>query len=297
VDNVLSAGEKDAIDSKKESLIMNIIDGHPDQAAELMNAGTIKMNDLVELAPLIKASSLRELTTNVDEKVFSIKHLVDLAPFLTESSLNELIKKLNPNGLSIYVLTCFAPFIGKELLLELFNRSEITDLKGLVHLAPFLGEKMGSLLESIPVGEMEWSDLLPLAPFLEGKALIHLAVNNSNGSLTIKQATSIAPFIGSSDIDVLLDHLSMEELETKDISGLYPFLEKDKLIEVVKKMSKGKLTMKQIISIAPFLDEETILDDQDLEITPKNIASLAPFLSQKSLVKVVENFSRSYEAK
>ncbi|MBB2482418.1 helix-turn-helix domain-containing protein [Bacillus sp. APMAM] len=299
VDNLLSGGKKDAEEAKKEPFIKNIIEGHPKHAAHFMNTRTIHINELVDMAPLMKASSLEELTSNVDEDVFSIQHLVELAPFLTEANLNELIKKLNPNGLSISELSHFAPFISNELLVELANITEITDFKELVHFAPFLDEEIISLLERVPNEKIDWNDIVHLAPYLERDAIIRLVTKKSEGKLTVKQISMIAPFLDG-DMRTLLDYLSLEELEVNDITDLLPFLEKDSRVDLVKRVTKVNLTVNQIATIAPFLEEdelEQMLGEENLKITPKNLAALAPFLTQKALVRLVENFSRNYESK
>ncbi|MGV3463789.1 MAG: helix-turn-helix domain-containing protein [Heyndrickxia sp.] len=299
VDIILSGGKKEVVEPKQEPFIKNIIEGHPRHAAHFVNTRTIQVNELVDMAPLMKASSLKELTANVDEDVFSIQHLVELAPFLTEANLNELIKKLNPNGLSISELAHFAPFISNELLVDLANITEITDFKELVHLAPFLDDEIASLLNNVPLENFDWEDIVHLAPHLERDALIGIATRKSEGNLTIRQLTMIAPFLDG-EMDSLLEYLSLDEHEVNKLTGLLPYLEKDSRIKLIRRVCKISLTVDHIAAIAPFLEEDEIeqmLDDENLKITPKNLATLAPFLTQKTLVKLVENFSRTFESK
>ncbi|MCL2571204.1 MAG: helix-turn-helix domain-containing protein [Defluviitaleaceae bacterium] len=173
-----------------------------------------------------------------DESKPQIQDIAEIAHMLKPSQIDQLVERADPKGISIGELVGFAPFISKEALSQLAMKAEDAgDISGLCSIAPFLDRKTLDRIAMNVYNIGDIGNLCSLAPFLSKEVLNELAlkINEIEG---IGALSGIAPFISKKT----LGQLAMKAIDSGDIHELYgiaPFLDKELLSELILKASAG----------------------------------------------------------
>ena len=181
ISQVLAVSIDELLGSNKQAeVVRNVLNNRTDVYSE----SPIEIDDLIEVAPIMKPRQMNELAGSAKSK-----------------KLSELV------GL--------APFIDSEVLYSMALNAEVAgDLDGIVSIAPFL--KRGHIDElAMKIESVEGiGALVGLAPFISKNTLGELA-KKTVAAGSIDELTSIAPFLDRQ----LLGQLVMGMLDSKDAAG------------------------------------------------------------------------------
>jgi len=184
-----------AVSSWERSMTMPDISKLPDISQVL----AVSIDDLLgndKQAEMVKMVLTRQVS-DYDETI-GLDELIEVAPILKPSQVNNLMAGVKQVKLS--ELAHLAPFITSEALCTLaMNAEEAGDISGLCTIAPFLEEEQIDMLAEKIENVGGIGSLTGIAPFMSEKALSRLAKKAAiSGGLDGLQ--SIAPFL---DKDVL----------------------------------------------------------------------------------------------
>lgn len=217
----------------------------------------IKLEEVAEVAPMLKPSQLEEAVENSQRESVSIEMLTSLAPFLSASRLAKEMEKAKFEDLSEIVP--LAPFLNENFLGDFIEKQAGTkkSLKALNSLAPFLDSKhLGAYAQEAMEGE-DFERLVGLAPFMDEKDLDAVALKIFDSGKHAKKLAGLAPFLSSETIGALAARIDPEE-QGKYLKALAPFMKSKDLGQIAKaQMQKGN--MKLLRTLLPFLDEDELL--------------------------------------
>ncbi len=245
-------------------------------AAKAMEQEELTLEELAEVAPMLKPSEVRKKTERTTKgKKASLSNLMALAPFLDEDYLDELIRGAEWEDLD--ELAGLAPFLKRQTLDYLVEQMESEDLEDMVGLAPFLSRETLEKAVRRCAANGDFDVLVSLAPFLGKEALDRLAEHIQPDDLG--EIASIAPFLGKQTLEKLVMWcMDLEELDAleelapflsrdtleklveryieadcqEDLSGIYPFMGKDALRKLAKHLM-GKRDLDALEDLMPFV--------------------------------------------
>ena len=217
----------------------------------------IKMEEVVEVAPMLKPSQVDEAVENSQKEGVSIDMLKALAPFISTARLAKEMEKAKIEDLSEIVP--LAPFLDEKYLGEFIDKQDSTkkSMKALSALAPFLDSKHLSAYAQEAMQGEDFERLASLAPFLDEKDLDQVALKIFDSGKNAKKLASLAPFLSSETIGALATRIDPEE-QSKYLKALAPFMNSKDLTQIAKmQMQKGN--MKLLRALLPFIDEDGLL--------------------------------------
>lgn len=110
LDELINSGNPTKGETK---MIKNIID--------INEKNTIKIDDIINVAPLIKPSALGEFAKKLEEDGINISHIVSLVQYLKDDDILQMINSANYNSLNEELIERIIPFLdtaSKELMLK-----------------------------------------------------------------------------------------------------------------------------------------------------------------------------------
>jgi transcriptional regulator with XRE-family HTH domain len=298
IDNLFKGNLTDSSRKPIHSFVTHIVDKKPEEAAKLVNSGHSDIDQLVEMAPLLKSSELRSITVDVDSVHFDFDHLVGLSPFLDSETLDPLAKQTDFSGKSYRDVSSLAPFVSKRTLLELIEEIEEDSLRfdDVIRLAPFLNESVEQLLQKHPVKALNWSEIEAIAPFIGKDALLRLIEDSEAGKPGLNHLLRLAPFLRE-DLDRFVNDLDIDKISWETLSELAPFMKRDTLSNLVSRINAADPDMDEIIALAPFLEkdtfEELVLKKAEDSIGPEFLSEAAPFLKKETVKQLAERMIRN----
>ena len=297
VDTILNGGSGKNFQGM-EPLMKDIVDHQPKEAAQLLKEGKVKVDHLIDIAPLTKTSTLREITENLSNPHFSLNQLISLAPFLDQDALETLLHRSDMGTMEINALTALAPFISSETLANLLNDvDEATlDIKHMIALAPFLDDAFDPLLNKIEIGSITWKELARLAPFIESETMGNVIAHHIEEPPTLSVLLHLAPFL-EEQLDTLIEQIETDAITWMDLMHLAPFLNEDSLEHLTKKLNEqNPVSTEAITKLAPFIKRTTlqylILSLEPAALHPDLIADLAPFIDKQTLSQLVNKLTK-----
>lgn len=245
---ILGISIEDLLDSEEQSRIVEkVVRKDPD----------IKLEEVVEIAPILKPSELEQAAENSPQQSISLDELTSLAPFLSSARLTKEIEKARIEDLSDLVR--FAPFLDSEFLGSFIEKQpgRKRNLKALIALAPFLeSRQLAAYAEQAMEGE-DFKRLSYLAPFMDKKDLEPLVLKLFDSGIPARKLSRLAPFISAETLADLIARVPFEE-QGKYLKALAPFMKSKHLNELARvQMQKGN--MKIFRDLLPFIDEDELL--------------------------------------
>ena len=197
----------------------------------------IYIDEVVEVAPILKPSQVDTLAEKVEEESISISDLGGIMPFVSQEVLAKLSEKIVDVG-DIEELSGIAPFIDRETLDKLARKVEtVGGLSALSGIAPFVSsELLGELaLKAGETGNIE--DLYGIAPFIDRDYLNQLArkIEQVDG---LSALSGLAPFISRDVLSELVEKAG-DAGDINGLSGIAPFVSRDVLDKLVLKAMKN----------------------------------------------------------
>lgn len=215
IDDILYVGHSIKNQTKVGEMIETIIDNRPEHAANMINDGTVNIEDMIEVAPLVKVSSLQKITKNIKKNKFDLAIILQLAPFLDQETLDELVTNVKDEEVKWELISGLAPFISKNALTKLADTILEVDAQYLGGIAPFLDkEYIKKLVFRMGISDLNWESVHTLVPFLDQETIHHLVDQMMDNELNIEKLASLAPFISQEKIIELLDGIEGEQINT-----------------------------------------------------------------------------------
>lgn len=295
VDQLLYGGKNRTHGNPIDPLVEKIAEREPEAAGDLVNSGEVTIDELVNVAPLIKTSVLQKVTQTIDGTQFTLDHLTAIAPFLDEKTLEELLSSVKDVEIDWETISSLAPFISSDMLNSFINgvSSEKPNIKEVVDLAPFLGKHTDRFANEIVRGQGTWDDVVSLAPFVSHNTLKKLIDETLEASPKIKELAEVAPFLHE-----YTDQLVQQALENDDnlswdeIEELAPFIKSGTIVNLIDRVKDGKtISFHQYVELAPFLREhinELLLNAPKDNLSWSDIESVAPFVKRSTLTVLID---------
>jgi transcriptional regulator with XRE-family HTH domain len=245
---ILGVSIEELLGSEEQSRIVNkVVNKDPE----------IKLEELIEVAPMLKPSQLEEAVENNQEEHVSMGVLAALAPFLSSARLAKEMEKAKIEDISEIVQ--LAPFLDDGYLGAFIDKQDSAkkSLKALGALAPFLDSKhLGAYAREAMDGE-DFEQLTRLAPFLDEKDLDEAALKIFDSGKHAGKLASLAPFLSSETIGKLAAKIDPEE-QKNYLIALAPFMDSKDLTEIAKvQIQKGN--MKLLRALMPFIDKDGLI--------------------------------------
>jgi transcriptional regulator with XRE-family HTH domain len=245
---ILGVSIEELLGSEEQSRIVNkVVNKDPE----------IKLEELIEVAPMLKPSQLEKAVENNQEEHVSMGVLAALAPFLSSARLAKEMEKAKIEDISEIVP--LAPFLDEGYLGAFIDKQDSAkkSLKALGALAPFLDSKhLGAYAREAMDGE-DFEQLTRLAPFLDEKDLAEAALKIFDSGKHAGKLASLAPFLSSETIGKLAAKIDPEE-QKNYLIALAPFMDSKDLTEIAKvQIQKGN--MKLLRALMPFIDKDGLI--------------------------------------
>lgn len=158
-------------------------------------------------------------------------------------------------------------------------------------LAPFMSKDALNTMIERAEGDVNWTNVNALAPFLGRTTLEKLVDRVIDGTIEVKRILNIAPFLGHETLDRLIQYAENGGLDGEVIARLGPFLSKDTLSRLVQKVTDGSMAIENILGLAPFLEQSVLIkliEDMGMNgLRTEHLKRLAPFLPKEYLEKLV----------
>lgn len=162
VDQILNYGEPGRDENR---IMLQLLKGMPEKVAEMLEKNELQVDSVINIAPILKASTLGIISEGFTKHGIDIKHVVELATYMNEAELSNLLKKTSLDNLDEKMLEKFTPFLDEEAKDIIFTKIINSELNSslLEVLIPYLdSSKYTSLIEAAVLeGELD-ADILKL---------------------------------------------------------------------------------------------------------------------------------------
>ncbi|WP_164522662.1 helix-turn-helix transcriptional regulator [Paenibacillus baekrokdamisoli] len=238
VDDIINAGENSENREHQHlgTIVREIAENRLEQVAEMVNTGEVELEELVEVAPFVKASALHKVTERLDSSVLKLDVIMRLAPFLGTDKLDELVRQAEEGEIVWNSIAGLAPFVSSDTLSRLVDKSIDGSLEvdNLVGIAPFLGrEHVDQLVQQVEQGRLSWHSVQGLAPFISRATLSRLVDRVVDGTIDANRIISLAPFLDRENLEKLIGGVEAEHLTPDLLASLAPFVDQGTLSSMV----------------------------------------------------------------
>jgi transcriptional regulator with XRE-family HTH domain len=148
VDQLLNYGES----PKEESKIMiEVVKGMPEHVVDMLQNNELPVESVVNVAPIIKPSTLNLIAEGLGKHGIDIRHIVELATYINESRLTNLLKRAESlENLNEEMLEKFVPFLDQEAKDTILSKIIDGELESslLKILIPYLDPSRFTLIEA-----------------------------------------------------------------------------------------------------------------------------------------------------
>lgn len=148
VDQLITYGEPCRAENK---IMLEIANGTPEKVAGMLQDNELATDSLVNVAPIIKASTLDIISEGLGKHGIDIKHILELAAYMNEAGQTNLMKLASFEQLDESLLKKFIPFLNRESKEIIFGKIIDGELDGslLVIMAPYMEmTNLGNLIDA-----------------------------------------------------------------------------------------------------------------------------------------------------
>jgi len=234
VDQLLYAGNVTNSSGGLEKIIKDTASDNIKGAAQVIDEDNIEMEEVLDIAPLIKPDDMTEMIDSLEDTDIPEEHWIALAPFIEEETLNKLV--LQQQKTSMKTILSIAPFLEEETLWSFIDNEEL-DSTQIASLAPFLNQEKLNQFVTTNFNTMEKKELISLAPFFSSEQLmkwLELTEEPYDQDLLI----SLAPFLTQEDLNASIRNLDRDALTPKFLSSIAPFLNQKTIRDLLQTLSK-----------------------------------------------------------
>lgn len=176
IDDILHAGE--AVQKKNKynegDIVKEIAAGDTQKVEELVKSNEVEVETILNVAPILKRSSIDKMAGAINSSNLRFEHLVALAPFAGKEVLDSLVRKISSYEVNINEIIALAPFLDGKTIEELIQKSKLDniDIYKLMSLVPFIRNNIADeLVEKCNFDGIDVDEISVLAPFLSQKKL------------------------------------------------------------------------------------------------------------------------------
>ncbi len=226
------------------SLARHIIEG---DEKEYIRDEKVELEDLVEIAPILKPIQTGEVFDAIVEKREEPMTLTELA------------------GVAPFLESCFLDRFAVDV--------EVRDLRELAGIAPFLsvGVVDGLAMKAQEVGELR--ALAGIAPFVSSEVMDDIALRaQQRGNLS--ELAGIAPFVSREILDDMARRMQADG-GINTLHGIAPFLSAEVLGELARKVSDTG-SLRDLVPLAPFLPKGILHQLAEKAIKESGLSSIGP---------------------
>lgn len=147
VDQILNYGE---LSKNENRILLEVSKGTPEKVADMLQNGELQVGSIVNVAPILKASTLDIITKGLERHGIEINYIVELATFMNEEGLSNLLKLASLEKLDEEMLARFIPFLNKESKKMIFSKIIDGELSAclLLTMSPYLDPSLFCQVES-----------------------------------------------------------------------------------------------------------------------------------------------------
>ena len=188
-----------------------------------------------------------------EDETIGLNEVAKVAPVLKPSQMENLLDNAPDEQIAVETLYAMAPYLSSKRLLELAKRSHLDEISQVVPLAPFLdGADLMTWVHAREDLKGNLAELVPLAPFIEGDSLKNLILRQLQTEEDTHALVMLAPFLDEEALDEILASLP-EEKRSATLPALAPFLKSSSLNKLAGDLVKNG-NMKLLKQLLPFLD-------------------------------------------
>ncbi|HMN62215.1 MAG TPA: helix-turn-helix domain-containing protein, partial [Anaerolinea sp.] len=162
VDNLLNGQPASIFRDRRKvtagDLLTELAEGHPETVAKLVREEKAGMEELLDVAPLTRPSTMDKVVEGLTGFSLSIEQIVQLAPFVSQDVLGAVLEEVIDTPGSQNIIGELAPWLDRETLDRWVERAINGEVEGslLTTLAPFLSrETLDGLVEHVKDGGIE----------------------------------------------------------------------------------------------------------------------------------------------
>ncbi len=243
--------------------VASLADANSNKAGEMIVSQQVTAQDLSDLGPIIKTSTMRELAPCLLKTHLTITDAIRLAPFLDDDVLERILRYTEPTNWTWDELHKVAPFVRRPLLAEwavAIADSTPPSRRHVISLAPFLERSLlDALVIQIEEGGWSWNTLIEIVPFVSRESLVILV----QGVRTDKRPNrhvvmTLAPFLDRETVDHLAIDVNVESWDWGSLKSIAPFVSKTILSNIVSHVMMTTPDAYQLVDIVPFLDRSEL---------------------------------------
>lgn len=104
-------------------IVENVSEDRTVEVANLINVGEVDVEELVEVAPMLKTSKLKKITEHIEVDRLNTDNLISLAPFLDSETLDELVTHVLEDEIQWQIIMEIAPFLSEKTWDRLIKNS------------------------------------------------------------------------------------------------------------------------------------------------------------------------------
>jgi len=147
IDMLVNAGEPYLTEGE---IFRNVVSGTPEKVAELIEKKELSIDAVVNVAPVLKASTLDIIAKGFAKHGIDISQISELAAYMNEVTLTDLVKVASFDKIDEKMLAKFIPFMSKESREIIFDKildGELS-LSLLPVMRPYMDHNFTTLIEA-----------------------------------------------------------------------------------------------------------------------------------------------------
>ena len=193
---------------------------------------------------------------------------------------------LEKNPVPLDEIRAIAPMLKPSQVDEIVVSENVTDLRDIEDLLPFIGREVVNKIVLKAAENREYRDLDILLPFVDKIIINDIARKMISEGENIED---IAPFVSKEIISELAE-ASYQKFGLKRLDGIAPFIPQEQLVKIAEQEYENR-GFRYFDIIAPFLNRKFLNDLAQKAIQAngiKGISNIAPFLDKNMLAEYVK---------
>lgn len=261
VDDLLHGDvEKHRESAQMHAFVEALAEANPQKAGEMLASERVTIEELSDVAPILKASTMREMAPHLLETRLTIQDAIALAPFLDSDILDRILQQTEHSDWSWDNVCQISPFAPASSLADWIGdlaEQTLPSQRHVISLAPFLERStLDDLVQQVEEANWNWHTLAGIAPFISRDILNKLVQNARKAEAPERHISiTLAPFLDRETMDDLVTDIEIETWSWRDACAIAPFVSQRALSPIISQLMVKEPDAHQLIGIAPFLDK------------------------------------------
>ncbi len=216
-------------------------------AAKAMEQQEMTIEELAEVAPMLKPSEVKE-QVKARKKKLDLARIANLAPHLDEASLSEIVLEAAEDSLEgIDEIACY---LDTKTLEQIVERAKPEDMSELIEIACYLSKKaLERLVERIL--DEDLGEISEIACYLDSSALEKL-VRRYEAAGKTDEVEEISCYLSEEALEGIVDRVIAGDAFYEDLSELYCYMG-DRALKKLAKHLMGKRDLDALEDLMPFV--------------------------------------------